>query len=192
MPVSRPVCLALALLALAGCRQATPTPTPTATAKPPPAAEDTDLIARGEYLVKIAGCNDCHTAGYMEQAGNVPKEQWLTGSPMGFHGPWGTTYAANLRLKAAEMEEAAWLKYTGELHTRPMMPDFALRAMAPQDRRAIYRLLRALGPAGTPAPAYLLPGQFPPKPYLQLVADPPPQPAPSAAGALIGGTPAQY
>ncbi|WP_147653965.1 cytochrome C [Vulcaniibacterium gelatinicum] len=189
MPVSRPVCLALALLALAGCRQATPTPAAAAKA---PEAEDAGLVARGEYLVRIAGCNDCHTAGYLERAGDVPKAQWLTGSPMGFHGPWGTTYAANLRLKAAEMDEAAWLKYTGELHTRPMMPDFTLRAMAPQDRRAIYRLLRALGPAGTPAPAYLPPEQSPPKPYLQLVADPPPQPAPSAAGALVGGTPAQY
>ena len=24
---------------------------------------------RGRYLIKIAGCNDCHTAGYAEAAG---------------------------------------------------------------------------------------------------------------------------
>src|SRR5688500_13046001 len=68
-----------------------------------------ELLAQGEYLVKIAGCNDCHTPGYMQAAGEVPKEQWLLGNPLGFHGPWGTTFAVNLRIKAAEMDEAAWI-----------------------------------------------------------------------------------
>jgi len=55
-------------------------------------------LDRGRYLVKIAGCNDCHTAGYAETAGKVPEKQWLTGDQLGWRGPWGTTYAANLRL----------------------------------------------------------------------------------------------
>jgi hypothetical protein len=97
------------------------------------------MLARGDYLVRIAGCNDCHTPAYGERGGEVPREEWLVGSPVGFSGPWGTTYAANLRIKAAEMDEAGWLKYTGELHTRPIMPDFNLRAMHEDDRRAMYR-----------------------------------------------------
>ena len=45
-----------------------------------------------------SGCNDCHTAGYMQKDGQVPETEWLTGDSMGWQGPWGTTYAANLRL----------------------------------------------------------------------------------------------
>ena len=58
---------------------------------------------------------------------------------MGFKGPWGTTYAANLRLRLADMDEAQWLDYSATLQTRPIMPDFAVRAMSAEDRRAIYR-----------------------------------------------------
>ena len=32
-------------------------------------ASKSKLIERGRYLVKIAGCNDCHTAGYPEAGG---------------------------------------------------------------------------------------------------------------------------
>ena len=116
---------ALALLALAACQQATEANTAAvvaASAPSPSAPTEADLLAQGEYMVRMGGCNDCHTPGYDQAAGNIPKEQWLLGSPLGWHGPWGTTYPANLRLKPAEMDEAAWLKYTGELHTRPPMP----------------------------------------------------------------------
>jgi hypothetical protein len=61
------------------------------------------------------------------------------------------------------------------------MPDFNLRAMHEDDRRAIYRFIRSLGPAGQPAPAYLPPGQKPPAPYLELVLPPPPSPEPPPA-----------
>lgn len=145
-----------------------------------------DLVARGEYLVKTTGCNDCHTAGYGEQAGNVDKAQWLTGSPLGYNGPWGTTYAANLRLTVAGMDEAQWLEYSATLRTRPIMPDFAVRAMTEEDRRAIYRFVRSLGPGGQPAPAYLPPGQTPPLPYFTLVLPPAP---PAAAGAAAPAQP---
>ena len=172
---------ALAALALAACQQA-PQALDTAAAAPLAAttASDADLIAQGEYLVRMTGCNDCHTPGYNEAAGDLPRERWLVGSGLGYHGPWGTTYAANLRLKVADMDDAAWLQYTAELHTRPIMPDFTLRAMKEQDRLAIFRFIKSLGPAGQPAPAYLPPGQTPPPPYFQLVlpvGSPPPAPA---------------
>lgn len=172
----------LAPLVLVGCQQAsapyTESPPPAATAT---ANDDSDPLAFGEYLVKVAGCNDCHTPGYPEAAGQIPKEQWLVGSPLGWNGPWGTTYPTNLRLKLNEMDEAAWLKYTSELHTRPPMPDFTLRAMKEKDRIAIYRFIRSLGPAGQPAPAYLPPGQAPKPPYVQWVLPAPPEGVPPAA-----------
>ena len=148
------------------------------------AAPAVDLVARGEYLVKTTGCNDCHTAGYAEQQGIVDKAQWLAGSPLGYSGPWGTTYAANLRLRLQEMDEAQWLEHSATLRTRPIMPDFSLRAMSEEDRRAIYRFVRSLGPAGQHAPAYLPPGQTPPAPYFALVLPAaPPAPASTATPA---------
>jgi len=186
------IAIALPLIALAACQPnagesaaATPAagtpPATTSAAASPAMPSDADLLAQGEYLVKIAGCNDCHTPGYMQAAGEVPKDQWLVGNTLGFHGPWGTTFAVNLRMKAAEMDEAGWIKYTGELHTRPMMPDFAVRAMRESDRVAIYRFIRSLGPVGEPAPAYLPPGQAPTAPYFQMVLPPAPDDAPASA-----------
>ena len=147
---------------------------------------DSELLAQGEYLVRISGCNDCHTPGYLDHGGNVPTAQWLTGNVLGFTGPWGTTYPANLRLKVADMDDAAWLKYTAELHTRPIMPDFNLRAMREQDRLAIFRFIKSLGAAGEPAPAYLPPGQRPPPPYMELKLPPGPPPGATAAAPAAG------
>jgi hypothetical protein len=76
------------------------------------------LLARGEYLVAITGCNDCHSPKIMTPAGPQPDpEKLLSGHPSDmplpaekgsgewvyFHmngtatkGPWGVSYAANL------------------------------------------------------------------------------------------------
>jgi hypothetical protein len=165
-----PLLALAATLALAAC-QAPPTPAAVAVA---PGLTKSELVARGDYLVRIAGCNDCHTPGYMDNQGNVDRAQWLIGNTMGFSGPWGTTFPANLRMKAADKDEAAWLAYTGDLHVRPMMPDFAVRAMTEDDRRGIYYLIKSLGAVGAPAPAYLPPGQKPTPPYIELVVPPAP------------------
>ena len=185
MSMLRSVLPAACLFALAACQPSSPA---SATSQAEPAAgtnaapTDAPLLARGEYLVRISGCNDCHTPGYAETGGNVPQAQWLVGSPMGWHGPWGTTYPANLRLKLQDMDEAAWLAYSASLHTRPPMPDLAIRTMTEEDRRALYRFVRSLGPAGQPAPAYLPPGQAPNPPYVDWVLPPGPPPQAPAAG----------
>lgn len=153
--------LVFSTLLLASCQQQPATTVSTTTAP--------DLIARGEYIVKIGGCNDCHTAGFGESGGKVPRQQWLTGSAQGFLGPWGTTYPSNLRLGMSKMSEAEWLTYSSTFHTRPPMPDFTIRDMSEEDRRALYRFVTSLGSAGEAAPAYLPPGQQPAAPYFQLV-----------------------
>ena len=38
---------------------------------------------------KIAGCNDCHTPGYLLSAGKIPEAQWLTGRQARVAGPVG-------------------------------------------------------------------------------------------------------
>jgi len=130
------------------------------------------LVERGRYLVKIAGCNDCHTPDYMALVGNVPEHQWLTGEALGWRGPWGTTYGSNLRLFFQQIDEEQWLTLARTVEYRPPMPWFALRAMTEEDLRAIYRYIDQAGPAGDPAPAYLPPGVEPEGPYAQFPSPP--------------------
>lgn len=44
-------------------------------------------IEQGRYLVKTAGCNDCHTPNYPQSGGKVPEKQWLIGDQLGWRGP---------------------------------------------------------------------------------------------------------
>jgi mono/diheme cytochrome c family protein len=125
-------------------------------------------VERGRYLIRIGGCNDCHTAGYAPTGGKVPEPQWLTGDGLGWSGPWGTTYATNLRLYMQNLTEDQWVKTARTLQTRPPMPWFNVRDMSTRDLRAMYRYVRHLGPAGNPAPAYLPPEKTPPQPYVQF------------------------
>jgi mono/diheme cytochrome c family protein len=129
-------------------------------------------INRGRYLIKVAGCNDCHTAGYGPTGGKVPEEQWLTGDILGWSGPWGTTYPTNLRLYMQDLTEEQWIKKAKTLNARPPMPWFNVQAMSTSDLRAMYRYVRYLGPAGKPAPAYLPPNQTPPEPAVKFPAPP--------------------
>jgi hypothetical protein len=84
-------------------------------------AASPDKVARGKYLVTIAGCNDCHTplkigangpepdmsrvlSGHPESvvvtsAAATPEEPWLvtaTGTSTAWSGPWGVSFTANL------------------------------------------------------------------------------------------------
>jgi len=135
---------------------------------------DPNLVERGRYLVRIAGCNDCHTPGYAVSGGDVREQQWLIGDTLGWRGPWGTTYAVNLRLYMQGMSEAQWVTVAKTLRSRPPMPWFALRDMHETDLRAIYQFTRSLGPGGDAAPAYLPPEQEPAGPYVQFPPLPPP------------------
>ena len=90
-------------------------------AKPAPSTPTTkERIARGQYLVTIGGCNDCHTPWVMGANGPAPDEsRMLSGHPANvempkvamsdgpwlwrgavtntaFAGPWGVSYARNL------------------------------------------------------------------------------------------------
>ena len=131
----------------------------------PPAA-DAEL-SRGRYLVATSGCNDCHTAGYMQKDGQVPEAEWLTGDAIGWQGAWGTTYPANLRLLFQQIDEKTWLARARQA-MRPPMPSPSLRAMSDADLRAIYRYVRHLGAKGQPVPAYVPPGEKVTTPYFDF------------------------
>lgn len=129
-------------------------------------------LERGKYLVTLMGCNDCHTAGYLMAAGNVPEAEWLKGDEFGWRGPWGTTYGANLRLFFADMTEAEWVDYAKTMTSRPPMPWFTLNHLKEDDARAMYRYITSLAPGGKPAPAYLPPDREPPPPFALFPSPP--------------------
>jgi hypothetical protein len=135
-------------------------------------ALDRKTADHARYIIKIAGCNDCHTTGYAEAAGKIPEKDWLKGDGMGWRGPWGTTYASNLRLYFHNLTEEQWVRTARSVEFRPPMPWFVLREMKEQDLRAIYRFVTHLGPAGEPAPAYVPPDQEPKPPFILFPAAP--------------------
>ena len=118
-------------------------------------------IERGRYLVKISGCNDCHTAGYAAAGGKIAESQWLLGDTLGFRGPWGTTYPINLRLFMSSLTEDQWVKFSEVFQSQPPMPWWLLHDMNREDRKALYAYVRWLGPAGGPAPSSVPPEQEP-------------------------------
>jgi mono/diheme cytochrome c family protein len=63
-------------------------------AQTPPAQPAMTPLQRGEYLAIITGCNDCHTPGGLY--GAPDPERRLSGSELGWQGPWGVSYASNL------------------------------------------------------------------------------------------------
>jgi mono/diheme cytochrome c family protein len=127
-------------------------------------------IEAGRYLVRLGGCNDCHTDGYAESGGQTPPEaDWLTGSVVGFRGPWGTSYPPNLRLYVQQLGEDEWTATMRVVVGRPPMPYPSLHAMSEPDLRALYRYIKSLGPKGQEAPAALPPGAMPKTPYINFM-----------------------
>jgi mono/diheme cytochrome c family protein len=156
---------AVGWLWLAGCQAGPPAPPPEPAS---PQLTGGTVEARGRYLAIIGGCNDCHTEGYLQREGNVPEADWLLGSRVGWRGPWGTTYPANLRLTAQDLNEDQWVETLRTRTELPPMPWSSVRQLADADARALYRYLRSLGPGGEYMPAAVPPDQDPATPYLSL------------------------
>jgi hypothetical protein len=129
----------------------------------------------GRHVAIMTGCHDCHSAGYAEREGRIDPASALTGSPVGFQGPWGTTYPTNLRLFAADYTEDQFVERMRQLRARPPMPWFNLAEFDERDLRSLHRYILSLGEPGRPAPAYVPPNEDPTSPY--VVFAPPVMPA---------------
>ena len=112
--------------------------------------------------------------GYLLAPDKTPDQAWLLGDTLGWSGPWGTTYASNLRLILPRLSEEQWLQLARQAAYRPPMPNHALRIMEEDDLRSIHRFVVQLGAAGQPAPAALAPGQTPAGPAVLFPAPPAP------------------
>lgn len=137
-------------------------------------AEDVS-VEIGARLAVIGGCHDCHTAGYAQSGGQIDPAKALVGDVVGFQGPWGTTYPANLRLTLSAMDENAFVTFAHTFQTRPPMPWFNVHAMTDAELRSFYRYVKSLGDPGSPAPAFVPPGGKPVTPF--IVFAPPQMPA---------------
>jgi mono/diheme cytochrome c family protein len=126
------------------------------------------LAQRGRYIIRTSGCNDCHTPGFMQFGEKVPESQWLTGTPIGWRGPWGTTYASNLRLFIKPFSADDFVKLAHTRNSRPPMPWPSLHAMSDEDLKAVYHYIKSLGETGAAMPEYVPPGQEPKTPYLSM------------------------
>ena len=144
-----------------------------ATAKPPAPAPMTEAqkLERGEYLTTIAGCNDCHTQGTFYGAPDF--ERKLSGSELGWVGPWGTSYARNLTpdpetgLGKWSDDDIVKTIRTGQradgTPVLPPMPWQMYSRLSDEDAYAIAAYLKSLPPVNHKVPDKRPPGTKPDK-----------------------------
>jgi len=163
---------ASAAFVVSACSKPEVKPEPAAAPAGPRVVAANDIEA-GRYLVLVGGCNDCHTDGFPQSGGTIPEAQRLTGRSVGYQGPWGVSYASNLRLLAANTTEDGWVEIMKTKKLLPPMPSHNLAKMSDPDLRAIYRYVQSLGAAGQPEPENLPPGVAPKTPVENMVPVPP-------------------
>ncbi|HMS96238.1 MAG TPA: cytochrome c [Tabrizicola sp.] len=126
-----------------------------------PAYADEAAVARGEYLVSIAGCGDCHTPGYF--LGQPDFARALGGSEVGFEIPGlGTFYGPNLTpdeatgLGAWSETEIVAAFTTGVRPDgrvlAPAMPWMGYANFTPEDAAAIAAFLKSIPPVSNRVP----------------------------------------
>lgn len=137
-------------------------------------------VERGKLISIIGGCHDCHTEGYSESEGTIDLAKAFKGSSVGWRGPWGTTYAQNLRLRVNDLSEDGFVTYLKSLRVLPPMPWYNVRAMPESDIRSLYRYAKSLGEPGSPTdnfvPAFVPFGEEPPTNFIVLAPPQTPQP----------------
>jgi mono/diheme cytochrome c family protein len=139
-----------------------------------------DKIARGKLMATIAGCGDCHTPGSLY--GGPDTTRLLSGSELGWAGPWGVTYPRNLTPDQATgigswtEEQIVTAFRTGHKPDGspilPPMPWPDLAFMPDEDAYAIAAYLKSIPAVSHKAPDRLPPGA--PVTGAALVFPPPP------------------
>lgn len=130
-------------------------------------------VEAGRYLAIVGGCNDCHTDGYLFKDGDVPEADWFLGSSLGWRGPWGTSYARNLRLTVSTLTEDAWVEMLKTRKGLPPMPWMNVNQMAEIDMRALYQYFSSLGASGEQPPNPVHPDHEPTTAYISLAPQEP-------------------
>jgi hypothetical protein len=141
-------------------------------------------VERGLYVSIIGSCHDCHTRGYRESGGKIDPALALKGGSFGFQGPWGTSYPANLRLTARNLNANGFVAMLNTIDAAPPMPWYNVRKLSEADKRSLYLYIGSLGEAGDPVPNFVPPGSRVNTPYVVLA---PPLPPPACSRDLDCG-----
>jgi mono/diheme cytochrome c family protein len=169
---------------------------PNAGAPPIPSTPAMTQLQRGEYIANITGCNDCHTPGTLY--GSPDFSRALSGSELGWQGPWGVSYPRNLTPDPAtglgswtdaEIERAlrSGVKKDGSPLLPPMpWPDFA--HMTQEDMGALIAYLRSIPPVVHKVPDIVPPGA---KATGSIIVLPPPSAWDAPRAAQAAGAPAK-
>ncbi len=147
-------------------------------------------IARGRMLTLASGCNDCHTPGSLYGAPDTTR--LLSGSELGWNGPWGVSYGRNLT-PDHETGIGTWTEaqiVTAFTEGRrpdgsPLLPPMPWPSFAHfprEDAEAIAAFLKSIPAVSHAMPPALAPGQpvtgsvlvFPPPPAWDARNLPPP------------------
>lgn len=118
-------------------------------------AADPAAVARGKYLVTIAGCHDCHTPGYF--LGKPDMARYLGGSDVGFELPGLGIFVGPNLTPDKETGLGNWTdaQVIAALQTgarpdgrmlAPIMPYHAFANLTPEDAQAIVAFLRSVPP----------------------------------------------
>jgi mono/diheme cytochrome c family protein len=137
-----------------------------------------DPVKRGEYLVHVISCGDCHTPGSL--AGKPDMAKYLGGSSIGFQIPGlGIFYAPNLTPdpetglgKWSEADIVTALRTGMRPDGRelaPIMPWRSFAGLTDADAHAIAAYLKTLPPVANAAPAPVGPTEKAPGPYMTVV-----------------------
>ena len=135
-------------------------------------------VARGEYLVRLGGCNDCHTPGYF--LGKPDLSRFLGGSDVGFDLPGTGTFVAPNLTPDNETGLGTWSK--DEIITAiqtgvrpdgrilaPIMPWRAFAGLTKSDAGAIADYLKSLPPVSHKVQGPFGPGDESPVPRMMVV-----------------------
>ena len=117
---------------------------------PVPAPDLSDPVTRGEYLVRLASCEECHTP----QEKGQPRPGMAFAGGNVFTGPFGTVASANITPDASGIsyyDESLFLTVmrTGKVKARvlnPLMPWSVYRNMTDNDLKSVFAYLRTLKP----------------------------------------------
>lgn len=151
-----------------------------ASALEPVLAQDAQ-VKRGQYLVTLGGCNDCHTPGYF--FGKPDMARFLGGSEVGFEIPGlGVFHGPNLTpdretgLGTWSLDQIAAAITKGQRpdgrELAPIMPWHAFAKLTAQDVRAIALYLKSLPPVKNKVPGPFGPNEQPTSFVMKIV---PPQ-----------------
>ncbi len=122
-------------------------------ALPSPSAADEAQVARGRYLVTVAGCSDCHTPGALLGAPDM--KRYLGGSDVGFSIPGQGVFVGQNLTPDEETGLGAWTNEqiiatirTGKRPDgsalSPVMPYPAFSHLSDDDAQAIAAFLKSI------------------------------------------------